>query len=86
MQSAIEYIQSKINGFQPSTGLVLGSGLGFFADDRMKETIVIPYGEIPNFPRSTVEGHKGQFVFGQVDGATGWSVCRGVSIITRATR
>ncbi len=68
MQAAIDYIQSKINGFVPSTGLVLGSGLGFFADDRMKETIVIPYEEIPNFPRSTVEGHKGNFVFGKVDG------------------
>ncbi len=68
MQSAIEFIQSKINDFRPSTGLVLGSGLGFFADDRVKETIVIPYGEIPNFPRSTVAGHKGQFVFGQVGG------------------
>ncbi len=68
MQVALDYILSKINGFTPATGLVLGSGLGFFADDRMKDPIVIPYEEIPNFPRSTTEGHKGNLVFGTVDG------------------
>ena len=47
--------------------LVLGSGLGAFADD-LQERIVIPYAEIPGFARSTVEGHAGQLVLGKIEG------------------
>ena len=66
MQRHAQYIRGKIGQFMPKTGLILGSGLGFFADDRMEKTFEIPYDEIPDFPRSTVEGHKGMFVFGAV--------------------
>ncbi len=49
------------------TAIVLGSGLGAFADS-MEEAIRIPYEEIPGFARSTVQGHAGQLVLGRVDG------------------
>lgn len=66
VNQAVEYIKSKIN-FVPEIAVVLGSGLGDFAEN-VENKIIVPYGEIPNFPRSTVQGHKGQFVFGQMQG------------------
>jgi purine-nucleoside phosphorylase len=48
-------------------GLVLGSGLGAFADD-LEDAIAIPYEELPGFARSTVEGHAGRLVLGKVGG------------------
>ncbi|WP_209811571.1 purine-nucleoside phosphorylase [Ammoniphilus resinae] len=51
----------------PEIGLILGSGLGMLADE-ITESTKIPYQEIPNFPVSTVVGHKGQFVFGSLKG------------------
>ncbi len=50
-------------------GLVLGSGLGAFADE-LEESVAIPYEEIPGFARSTVEGHAGRMVLGKVAGAS----------------
>ena len=47
--------------------LVLGSGLGAFADD-LEDAVGIPYDEIPGFARSTVEGHAGRMVLGRVGG------------------
>ncbi len=53
--------------FQPEIGLVLGSGLGGYAEEiEIEQTI--PYTEIAGFPASTVAGHKGRFVFGRVQG------------------
>lgn len=49
--------------------LVLGSGLGAFADD-LQDAIPIPYDEIPGFARSTVEGHAGRLVLGRVGGVS----------------
>ena len=46
-------------------GLVLGSGLGAFADD-LEESVAIRYAELPGFARSTVEGHAGRLVLGRV--------------------
>ncbi|MEN8791238.1 MAG: purine-nucleoside phosphorylase [Lentimonas sp.] len=54
--------------FKPEVGLILGSGLGFFADDRIEVVGRLPYGEIDGFPVSTVPGHAGQFVYGHLDG------------------
>jgi purine-nucleoside phosphorylase len=48
-------------------GVILGSGLGSLAD-KLKESISIPYKDIPHFPLSTVPGHKGQLVFGTLSG------------------
>ncbi len=49
------------------TAVVLGSGLGSFAD-QLTDAIKIPYDQIPHFARSTVEGHAGQLVLGEIDG------------------
>jgi purine-nucleoside phosphorylase len=61
-------LPTEITDFKPEIGLILGSGLGFFADDRIEIVGHLPYAEIEGFPVSTVPGHAGQFVFGYVDG------------------
>ncbi len=63
---AAEFIRSKYNK-EIKIALVLGSGLGAFAED-LENAVRIPYEEIPHFARSTVEGHAGQLVLGEVDG------------------
>lgn len=63
-QEAAQFIQSKIN-VHPSLAVVLGSGLGSFAED-MNDTVRIPYSDIPHFARSTAIGHAGQLVIGTV--------------------
>src|SRR6476469_3476098 len=64
VQETVEYISQKTN-FDPEYGVILGSGLGSFTDD-MEVEFTLPYSEIPNFPVSTVEGHKGALVFGTI--------------------
>jgi purine-nucleoside phosphorylase len=51
---------------EPRIAVVLGSGLGGFADD-FEEAVHVPYEEIPGYPRSTAEGHAGRLVAGNVD-------------------
>jgi purine-nucleoside phosphorylase len=63
---AAEYIRSRYDK-EIKTALVLGSGLGAFADE-LENAVRIPYEEIPHFSRSTVEGHAGQLVLGEIDG------------------
>ncbi len=53
----------------PTIGIVLGSGLGNFVEEIMVEKEVA-YEDIPNFPVSTVEGHKGKLIFGKLSGKT----------------
>jgi purine-nucleoside phosphorylase len=57
----------KRNGLRPKIALVLGSGLGEFADEFTSATR-IPYSKIPQFPHSTAIGHAGQLVIGKVEG------------------
>ena len=64
LQTCLESIR-KVTGFKPETALILGSGLGDYADGIQIETTV-DYSEIEGFPVSTVKGHKGRFVFGYV--------------------
>jgi purine-nucleoside phosphorylase len=59
-QQAVEYIRARIP-YSPTIGVILGSGLGDYAD-AFPDPHIIPYAEIPNFPRSTVAGHKGRLV------------------------
>jgi purine-nucleoside phosphorylase len=66
VQETIKFIINK-TGFQPEYGVILGSGLGGFVND-MEIEHTLPYNEIPNFPVSTVEGHKGALLFGTVGG------------------
>ena len=63
---AAEFIKSKYP-HAITTAVVLGSGLGAFADE-VENAVKIPYEEIPHFARSTVEGHAGQLVLGQLNG------------------
>jgi purine-nucleoside phosphorylase len=61
-----EFIKSKYA--RPiETAIVLGSGLGAFADE-LEDSVSIPFEEIPNFARATVEGHAGRLVLGEVAG------------------
>ncbi len=63
---AAEFIKSRYP-HAVETAVVLGSGLGAFADD-IGNAVKIPYEQIPHFARSTVEGHAGQLVLGELDG------------------
>ena len=64
VQETVSYIKERID-FTPEYGVILGSGLGSFTDE-MKVEYTLPYNEIPNFPVSTVQGHKGALVFGTI--------------------
>ena len=64
VQETVSFIKEKTN-FTPEYGVILGSGLGIFTDDIQIE-FTLPYTEIPNFPVSTVQGHKGALVFGTI--------------------
>jgi purine-nucleoside phosphorylase len=63
---AADFIRSKTS-HQPRIGLVLGSGLGDFADD-LEERVTLPYSTIPHFPVSSAVGHAGNLVIGKVAG------------------
>ncbi|HEY0593555.1 MAG TPA: purine-nucleoside phosphorylase [Thermoanaerobaculia bacterium] len=67
IDSAASFLRSKITS-PPDIGIILGSGLGAFADAVDAEA-VIPFGEIPGAPVSGVVGHKGKLVFGTAAGA-----------------
>ena len=66
VSAATEYIRSRTH-HRPAIGLVLGSGLGLLAE-RVCHADVMPYAEIPCFPRSTVNGHSGRLVIGELAG------------------
>lgn len=66
MEIAADVIRSKTN-HQPKIALVLGSGLSDLADS-VEEADIIPSSDIPNWPGSTVEGHKGRIVIGKLQG------------------
>lgn len=61
-----DYIQSKFK-VKPKIGMVLGSGLGIYVDQIQNKTI-IPYQDIPHFKRTSVEGHEGRLILGEVHG------------------
>ena len=64
-EHATRVIRSRIS-VEPRIALVLGSGLGGFADD-FEEAVGIPYEDIPGFVRSTAQGHAGRLVIGKID-------------------
>jgi len=65
IQETAEFIKQRVNGKLPRTAIVLGTGLGDLVN-HIKIEVEIPYGEVPNFPVSTVEGHKGRLIFGML--------------------
>ena len=66
IRAAADYILSRIDT-RPTVGMVLGSGLGDFADT-LEDAVSIPFSQIPNFPTPTVPGHTGALVFGKKQG------------------
>jgi purine-nucleoside phosphorylase len=54
---------------RPHVALILGSGLGDLADE-IESPVVVPYAQVPNFPVSTVSGHAGQLVIGELQGVS----------------
>lgn len=66
IQDVVSFLQGRIDD-KPEIAIVLGSGLGAFAD-RIETPISIPYSEIPHFQNPSVEGHQGRIVFGKLNG------------------
>ena len=67
LEQSKSYIEGITKGRKIQVGLVLGSGLGDLAN-QIKDPIFIDYKDIPNFPVSTVEGHAGRLVIGDLEG------------------
>lgn len=65
-QKAADFLTHRA-GFKPEVGLILGSALGSLSQ-AIKDPIVVPYSEIPNFLESTVESHAGQMIMGELGG------------------
>lgn len=65
-EAAAEVVRQRTK-YRPQVGIVLGSGLGTFADS-VENADIIPYAEIPHWPQSTVMGHQGQLHIGQLEG------------------
>ena len=63
INEAVDFIKN-IYSDKSAVGIVLGSGLGSFTDE-IKIEKEIPYGDIPHFPTSTVDGHSGKLIFGK---------------------
>ena len=68
-KEAAEYIKEKIGDRKPDTVIVLGSGLGVLKED-IENKVIIKYEDIPEFPVSTVEGHAGELIIGELSGKT----------------
>jgi purine-nucleoside phosphorylase len=66
IKNTATYIQSKIS-FQPEIGIILGTGLGGLVNE-INIKHIIKYEDIPDFPVSTVEGHSGKLIFGELGG------------------
>ena len=62
----VSVVKKKIS-IQPLIGMILGSGLNGLADS-IQNPVHIPYSDLPNFPTSTVHGHVGRFVIGELEG------------------
>ncbi|MDF2922059.1 MAG: punA2 [Paenibacillaceae bacterium] len=69
VREAAQAISARLGGRKPLIGLILGSGLGDLAG-QVTEGVSIDYSEVPHFPVSTVEGHAGRFVIGELEGRT----------------
>jgi purine-nucleoside phosphorylase len=69
IDEAADAVRARLGGRKPTAAIVLGSGLGQFAE-RLTDAVRIPYGEIPHFPAPTVIGHSGELVVGSLQGRT----------------
>jgi len=62
-----ETLNAKTNNFAPQVALVLGSGLGFLAE-QVEDAIIVPYSDVPGMSVALAPGHAGNFVFGTLEG------------------
>jgi len=68
IDATAQAVRKKISTLrEPLVGIILGSGLNDLADS-IQQAVHIPYGDLPNFPVSTVQGHAGRFVIGELEG------------------
>jgi purine-nucleoside phosphorylase len=68
LQETAQAVRQRAGGLSPQVGIILGSGLGDFAEG-LDDKQVVPYADLPHFPRSSVAGHAGRLVLGRVGGA-----------------
>jgi purine-nucleoside phosphorylase len=66
INQAVDAIRARID-IEPKVGMILGSGLGDFAE-RVENAVIIPTAQLPNWPISTVIGHKGRLIIGTLEG------------------
>lgn len=67
IKQTADFLRERINGELPKLGIIMGTGLGALSD-LIDNKQIIPYSEIPNFPISTVEGHSGNLIIGNLAG------------------
>jgi purine-nucleoside phosphorylase len=67
VQECVASIRAQAKGLEPKVAVILGSGLGGFADS-LEGAVSIPYEKLPHFPRSSVPGHAGRLVLGTLEG------------------
>lgn len=67
IKQTADFLREHINGELPKLGIIMGTGLGALSD-LIDNKQIIPYSEIPNFPISTVEGHSGNLIIGNLAG------------------
>jgi len=65
--ATIDFIKSHTGNYQPEWGIILGTGLGRLVNE-IEIDHILEYKDIPNFPVSTVESHKGRLIFGRLSG------------------
>lgn len=67
VSAATDVVREAAGGFEPELAIILGSGMGEFAES-IEDATVIPYAQVPGMVPSTVQGHKGRFVLGELAG------------------
>jgi purine-nucleoside phosphorylase len=65
LDACLAAVAQRAPGFRPRVGLILGSGLGGFADE-LTDAVTVPYAQLPDFPTSSVVGHAGRLVLGSL--------------------
>ncbi|HIP92231.1 MAG TPA: purine-nucleoside phosphorylase [Thermotoga sp.] len=65
LKNAKDFLENQLGSFKPEVLVVLGSGLGFLSE-KVSSPLVVDYKDIPDFPSTTVEGHEGKLVFGEL--------------------
>ena len=65
LERTVKHLRQTVRGFTPNLAIILGSGLGVIAQ-KLNNAKTIAYANIPDFPQTSVKGHKGQLVFGRL--------------------